>query len=232
MADVPEAAATAFPGQQPRAAQPDRPPDQQILHAAVAFARSLRSYGLHASVDSELVFLRALTEVDLRDRTPGLLGRHATFVHSPDERPVFDSIFERFWEGREMLLEGRGSEHGESDLRSVASSEGGESLPQFRQEATEKKPAVRRRAGKGHARDQRRRRRRRSQQPARHPRRLQPGGAGGNEGEARVRRRRARRRPPAGRGHQEVPRRGAARAVSSRVAAETGSTSAARCATA
>lgn len=62
-------------------------------------------------------------------------------MHNPDERPVFDSIFERFWEGRELLLEGRGSEHGESDLRSVGPAAGGEALPQFRQEGSEKKPA-------------------------------------------------------------------------------------------
>jgi uncharacterized protein with von Willebrand factor type A (vWA) domain len=121
--------------------KPQYPPDQQIINAAVAFARSLRSNDMHASVDSELVFLRALTEVDVRDRRQVYWTAHATFVHSPDERPVFDSVFERFWEGQEMLLEGRGSEHGESDLRSIASSEGGEALPQFRQEATEKKPA-------------------------------------------------------------------------------------------
>ena len=41
-----------------------------------------------------------------------------------------------------MLLEGRGSEHGESDARSFASNESGEALPQFRQEGTEKKPAA------------------------------------------------------------------------------------------
>ena len=120
----------------------DRPPDVQILQAAVAFARSLRSYGLNASVDSELVFIRTLTEVDVRVRSQVYWAAHATFVHSPDERPVFDSIFERWWEGRELLLEGRGSEHGESDARSFATSESGEALPQFRQEGTEKKPAA------------------------------------------------------------------------------------------
>src|SRR5688500_16047375 len=98
----------------------ERPPEVQVLQAAVAFARSLRSFGLNASVDSELVFIRTLTEIDVRNRSHVYWAGHATFVHSPDERPVFDSIFERWWEGRELLIEGRGSEHGESDARSFA----------------------------------------------------------------------------------------------------------------
>lgn len=122
--------------------RPQRPPDQQILAAAVAFARSLRSYGMAASVDSELVFIRTLTELDLRNRRQVYWAAHATFVHNPDERPVFDSIFERFWEGRELDLQARPSEHGESDPRMVGPAQGGEALPQFRQEGKETKPAL------------------------------------------------------------------------------------------
>ena len=128
------------PSRPPQAMQ-QLPPEQQILGAAVAFARSLRSYGMCASVDAEMVFIRALTELDLRNRSQIYWAAHAAFVHNPDERPVFDTIFERFWEGRELIDPPRGSEHGESDLRSVGPSAGGEALPQFRQEGTEKKPA-------------------------------------------------------------------------------------------
>ena len=45
-----------------------RSPDEALLAATVNFARALRGYGLSASVDSELVFLRALSEVDVRQR--------------------------------------------------------------------------------------------------------------------------------------------------------------------
>jgi len=122
--------------------RPQLPPDQQILSAAVTFARSLRAYGMTASVDSELVFIRTLTELDVRDRRQVYWAAHATFVHSPDERPVFDSIFERFWEGRELNLQPRASEHGESDIRSIGPAQGGEALPQYRQEGKERKPAL------------------------------------------------------------------------------------------
>jgi len=122
--------------------RPQRPADQQILAASVAFARSLRAYGMAASVDSELVFIRTLTELDLRDRRQVYWAAHATFVHSPNERPVFDSIFERFWEGRELDLNARPSEHGEDDARMVGPAQGGEALPQFRQEGKETKPAL------------------------------------------------------------------------------------------
>ena len=122
--------------------RPQRTPDRQILAAAVAFARSLRSFGMAASVDAELVFIRTLAELDLRDRRQLYWAAHATFVHNPDERPVFDSIFERFWEGRELELQARGSEHGEADPRMIGPSHGGEALPQFRQEGKETKKAA------------------------------------------------------------------------------------------
>lgn len=91
-----------------------------------------------ASVDSELVFIRTLAELDVRDRQEVYWAALATFVHNPDERPAFDTVFESFWNG-EPLSEGtRGAEHGEADARMVGPQQGGEALPQFRQEANEK----------------------------------------------------------------------------------------------
>lgn len=110
-----------------------RPPDQAILSAAVALARALRGFGMSASVDSELVFFRALAEVDVREREQVYWAAKATFVHDPDERSVFDSIFERFWAGHELVVGARASEHGEGDPRMTGARQGGESLPQFRQ---------------------------------------------------------------------------------------------------
>jgi hypothetical protein len=115
------------------ASPPQDVPDHGIVRAAVSLARALRSFGLKASVDSELVFYRALAEIDVREHQQVYWAAMATFVHDPDERPVFDAIFERFWAGQELVPTGRGAEHGESDPRMGGSRHGGENLPQFRQ---------------------------------------------------------------------------------------------------
>jgi len=112
----------------------ERPPDQAILAAAVAFARALRELGMAVSVDSELVFFSALAEVDVRRQSDVYWAAHATFVHAPDERTDFDAIFERFWTGYPLTLVKRGAEHGESDARMGGAQHGGEALPQFRHE--------------------------------------------------------------------------------------------------
>jgi len=109
----------------------ERTPEQAVLAAAVGLARVLRDFGLSASVDSEHVFLRALAEVDARERQQVFWAAHAAFVHDPDERAVFSSIFERFWEGRPLVLGEAASEHGESDARMLGSHHGGEALPQY-----------------------------------------------------------------------------------------------------
>lgn len=114
-----------------RPGAPQRSPEQAIMSAAVGLARALRELGLSASVDGEHVFLRALAEVDVRDRTQVFWAGHAAFVHGPDELPIFEVVFERFWEGRPLLLQEGGSEHGESDARMQGSQHGGEALPQY-----------------------------------------------------------------------------------------------------
>lgn len=114
--------------------------DQAIMSAAVGLARALRELGLSASVDSEHVFLRALAEVDVRDHDQVFWCGHAAFVHSPDQLPTYEVVFERFWEGRPLTLQEGGSEHGESDARMQGSHHGGEALPQFGGEAREAVP--------------------------------------------------------------------------------------------
>ncbi len=110
------------------------------MMAAVGFARALREFGLSASVDAEHTFIRAFALIDVRDRTQMYWAGHGAFVHSPDEHPVYDAIFERFWEGRSLILQEGGSEHGESDARMQGSHHGGEALPQFGGEAKDKSP--------------------------------------------------------------------------------------------
>ena len=115
-------------------------PEQAIMSAAVGLARALREFGLSASVDAEHTFLRGLAEIDVRDRTQVFWAGHAAFVHAPDELPIYEAIFERFWAGRPLILQEGISEHGESDARMQGSHHGGEALPQFGGEAREKVP--------------------------------------------------------------------------------------------
>ena len=63
------------------------------------------------------------------------------FVHNPDERPVFDAMFERFWAGHSLSVAERVSEHGESDPRMGGAQHGGEALPQMRQEGKAATPS-------------------------------------------------------------------------------------------
>ncbi len=101
------------------------------MYAAVEFGRALRTFGLCTSVDSENVFLRALSEIDVRTANDVYWAGHAAFVKSPDQIETYRIIFERFWEGRPLIPARRGSEHGESDQRMGGSHHGGEALPQF-----------------------------------------------------------------------------------------------------
>jgi uncharacterized protein len=110
------------------------------MMAAVKLGRALRELGLSASVDAEHTFIRGLAEIDVRDRSQMYWAGHSAFVHSPDEQPTWDAVFERFWAGRSLMLQESGSEHGESDARMQGSHHGGQALPQFGGEATEKAP--------------------------------------------------------------------------------------------
>ena len=115
-------------------------PDQAIVRAAVCLARALRKEGLTASVDSEMVFYRALAEIDVRSLDQVYWTAHATFVHDPEERPVFNEVFRLFWDGKDLDPPVPGSEHGESDPRMGGARQGGEALPQFRQGGGSKAP--------------------------------------------------------------------------------------------
>ena len=123
-----------------RPESPQRAPDQIVLAAAVGFARALREFGMSASVDSEHVFLRALAEIDVRERDLVFYAAQAAFVHHPDERAVFETLFERFWRGRTLQVSESAAEHGESDARMGGSHHGGEALPQYGGEGETKAP--------------------------------------------------------------------------------------------
>ena len=111
-----------------------RPPEVAALRASVALGRALREAGLPASVDRELLFCRALGEVDPRSRSQVRWAARASFVTGPEQLGVFERLFAHFWVGDELLLEEPRAEHGESDPRMPGPQHGGESLPQHRTE--------------------------------------------------------------------------------------------------
>ena len=111
-----------------------RPPELAALRASVALGRALRDAGLPASVDRELLFCRALGELNPRSRGQVHWAARASFVTRPEQVPVFERLFAHFWEGEELLVEEPRAEHGESDPRMPGPQQGGESLPHHRTE--------------------------------------------------------------------------------------------------
>ena len=116
--------------------RPERPvrPEHIVLDAVVALGRGLRESGLASSVDEEMVLCRALGEIDLRRRDHVYWAARSSLVHGPDEVPIFDEVFTRFWAGMAPVPGEMVVEHGESDPRMPGPQEGGQSLPQYRQD--------------------------------------------------------------------------------------------------
>jgi uncharacterized protein with von Willebrand factor type A (vWA) domain len=112
--------------------RPESSPATPAIHdAAVSLGRALRKFGLTTSVDGELAFCRALAEVDITRRPEVYWAAKACFLQRPEQRPVFDRIFDRFWDGRNLLGPEGGVQHGETDPRMAGPQQVGEALPQF-----------------------------------------------------------------------------------------------------
>jgi uncharacterized protein with von Willebrand factor type A (vWA) domain len=109
-----------------------RAPEHPVIEAAVALGRALRQDGLPAAVDEEITMCRALREVDPASRAQVYWAARASFVRSPGDVAIFDRIFDRFWSGQ--TLGEPIAEHGETDPRMQGTQQGGEALPQFRNE--------------------------------------------------------------------------------------------------
>ena len=103
-----------------------------IRTAVVALGRALRRAGLGAGVDEELLFCRALGEVDVRSRAQVYWAARAVFLRRLEDLPAFDAVFARFWEGLPLDGGAAAVQAGESDRRMPATQHGGESTPQFR----------------------------------------------------------------------------------------------------
>ena len=110
-----------------------RPPELVLADAACAVASALRRRGVAAGVAEQLVFCRALAEVDLGNRAQVYWAGRAAFVHGRDGVAAFDAVFERLWAGEPLEAPAAPlAEHGEGDPRMPGPQHGGESLPQFR----------------------------------------------------------------------------------------------------
>ena len=109
-----------------------RRPEDLVSEAAVALGRGLRAAGMPVSIDQELALCAALAEVDLSRGEQVYWAARAVFLHSPDDAPLFDALFVRFWNGLTLEVDAPGVQHGESDPRMPGPQHGGASLPQFR----------------------------------------------------------------------------------------------------
>ena len=69
------------------------------LVGAAGFARALHAAGLSVAPDSVDAFVRALTHVDLADRTQVYWAGRATLCRGPDEQPRYDLAFEAWFGG-------------------------------------------------------------------------------------------------------------------------------------
>ena len=76
---------------------------RRLLGQAVAFGRALRRAGLQVDLGAEIDFARSLEIVDLADRRDVKAAGAAVFVRRRDDRPVYDTVFDRFWRARFAL---------------------------------------------------------------------------------------------------------------------------------
>ncbi|MCU0479300.1 MAG: VWA domain-containing protein [Chloroflexi bacterium] len=81
---------------------PDRDPlaafdGAVFLKNGVLFTRALRSAGIPTSLGGALDFARALTLVDIGDRTQVHAAGSAIFCRRHADLPVYDAVFDQFW---------------------------------------------------------------------------------------------------------------------------------------
>jgi uncharacterized protein with von Willebrand factor type A (vWA) domain len=72
----------------------------RLLAQAVGFGRALRAAGLGIDLGAAVDFARALTFIDLADRTAVRAAGAAVFVRRRDERPTYERVFDRWWRRR------------------------------------------------------------------------------------------------------------------------------------
>jgi uncharacterized protein with von Willebrand factor type A (vWA) domain len=73
---------------------------RRLLQRAVGFGRALRRAGLSVDIGAEIDFARALEIVTLEDREEVRAAGAAVFTRRHDDRPVYDTVFDRYWRAR------------------------------------------------------------------------------------------------------------------------------------
>ncbi len=101
----------------------------RLLAQAVGFGRALRAAGLQADLPSAVDFARALTLLDLTDRTEVRAAGAAVFVRRRDERPTYERVFDRWWRRRGRSMAGPPAIHEPEAGESAEEPEGGEPAP-------------------------------------------------------------------------------------------------------
>lgn len=75
-----------------------------FLRNAVLFTRALRSAGVRADLRGALDFARALTLIDLGDRTQVHAAGQAIFCRRHADLPIYDAVFDQFWRRHEARI--------------------------------------------------------------------------------------------------------------------------------
>lgn len=83
--------------------QPGAVDGRRLVAQAAGFGRALRRGGLPIDLGAEIDFARALSIVDIGDRTEVRDAGAAVFVRRRDDRPTYDEIFDRYWQARHRL---------------------------------------------------------------------------------------------------------------------------------
>ncbi|MDH3704852.1 MAG: VWA domain-containing protein [Acidimicrobiia bacterium] len=74
------------------------------------FLRALRLGGLDVPVGSSVLFLQALGEVGVGDRTSVYWAARTTLIHRPEDIEVFDRLFRAWWERDRIALRDRSAD--------------------------------------------------------------------------------------------------------------------------
>jgi len=73
---------------------------RRLLAESVGFGRALRAAGLQTDLGAAVDFARALTLIDMGDRSTVRAAGEAVFVRRRDDREPYDRVFARWWRKR------------------------------------------------------------------------------------------------------------------------------------
>src|SRR5258707_842690 len=102
----------------------------------ISFGRELRTREL-LSTSTEIVdALRVMEQIDIADRRDVYLGMRTVFLSKPEDRPIFDEVFNQFWR-RIASVEDVDDPNSDDEMTSQGDEggelqEGGESQQQLR----------------------------------------------------------------------------------------------------